>query len=305
MTESQSPPFQEILETGIQDYFNGRLQHVPCFVKTHFQYPGCWHINKLAFGSDLLRAPVNLLWAPFYVAIVLVCMVCSLCGFRWAGNLAAKMPGGFTTRVQSHVNELVKAELIDEEAMGDFLTQRLQRALPNAYETERIDNHNRLEIIVKDALSQLMLTRTASADISNTLLSTAMGALLFKKFTPGGIGIGFVLAAVWAQEHAARNFFLGDWAGKWFYTLFPPSPGLIEQVIAVFLVMLMLSVFASFSGLLTDPVQAHLGLHSRRLRKMLRQLEQDMLARSKSRFKPLDPYVARILEIFDLLKAQL
>ncbi len=217
------------------------------------------------------------------------------------------LPGGLTTRVQTQINRAIQEEIFADPSLKACVVARLEALVEEApldpsQQDALIEG---LDRIVRDALSQLMLTRTASADITNTLLSTAAGALAFKKFTPGGFGIGLLLAAIWVQEQARRDFFLGDTLGGWYYHVFPPKPDAFEQAVGIALVMMLLSVVASFSGLLTDPFQAHTRLHQFRLRRMLNRMERDLIQKSASSFKPIDPYIARILELFDTLKAQI
>ena len=68
--------------------------------------------------------------------------------------------------------------------------------------------------------------------------------------------------------------------------------------------MALLAILAAFAGLLIDPIQYHLGIHQRRLRKMIEQLEIDIQQQAQSRFNPKDPYIARIMDIVDAVKTQ-
>jgi hypothetical protein len=62
------------------------------------------------------------------------------------------------------------------------------------------------------------------------------------------------------------------------------------------------SIAAAFAGILADPVQRKLGLHQRRLHRLIDALERQWNAeREEAGFVARDPYVARLLELFDLL----
>jgi len=292
---------------GIQKHFSRQRKYTPTFVKTHFHYGGCWQTNKRAFGFDLGRAPINLLWAPIYIAFIAVLLLLRLAGIKQATTWAKNLPGGLTTRVQSYVNQKVELDLVCKDGLKRAMlseVESLSISKPNSIEKQN-EQEKQLEDIVEQSLKQLMLTRTASADISNTLFSTAIGALAFKKFTPGGFGLGIILASLWVKFKAEKSFFLGDTMGSWYYAVFPPKPDPIEITLSVLCVMLLLAIVASFSGLATDPIQARIGIHKKRLNTLLKQLEKDLVDKASNRFKPLDPYIARILELFDTFKSQI
>lgn len=303
---SEHDPIYTALNQGIVAYFKARKAQIPHFVKTHYRYPGCWYTNRGAFGFDILRAPLNLLWAPIYISLIVLLWCLRVLGWQHAPILARQLPGGITTQVQRHVNQLIQNELFSSAELRRQLIDAVESVPSNTRQPDdQAEIVKGLEDIIDDAMAQLMLTRTAAADIGNTLISTAIGALAFKKFTPGGFGIGLVLATLWVRERAESTFIFGEHLGGWYYRMFPQKPEWFEQAIAVTLVMLVLSVFASLSGLIGDPLQAITGLHQRRLRRMMNQMERDMLTSHGSQFRPLDPYVARILELFDTVKAQL
>ena len=253
---------------------------IPGFVQRHFRYPGAWHSNRHAMGWDLARAPANLLWAPFYVTAMLLSQRAARAGRHRLAAVLERTPAGFTTRVQRHLNHCIRADLLAPLAVATTGA--------NADPTQLLDRY--------------ASTRTAAADIGNTVASAAFGALALKQFTPGGIAIGLLLAGWLARRQQAESFFLGATAGEWYATLFPAAPGALTQIAAVIAVLCCLAVFASLSGLLTDPLQARLGLHRWRLERMLDHLERDLDSAGSS-YRPRDPFIARVLELFDLLRS--
>lgn len=297
----------QAIVAGIHNYFEQCRQRVPIFIKQYYCYPGCWQTNKQALGLDLLRSPINLIWAPIYLICIGVAFILVRCGFKPAKRFAEKLPGGMTTRVQKTINQAIERELIDRASLQTCIHRQLDNLASTHALNPKQSNawHNGLDGIINTALNQLMLTRTASADISNTLFTTAAGALTFKKFTPGGIGLGILIAGIWANERAKQQFFLGQTAGHWFYTLFPSEADIADIGIAIGLIMIILSVVASLSGLITDPIQSVLGIHKRRMLAMINTMEQDLINQTQNGFKPVDPYIARILDLFDTVKAQI
>ncbi|MDC0661384.1 DUF6635 family protein [Marinobacter sp. SS21] len=202
-------------------------------------------------------------------------------------------------------------ELLNKGPSGHLLEDYLVEALEAVYARHTCEpvNHQRfsrlIEPLVADALNQYRVTRTASADITNSISCTVLGAFAFQKFTPGGIGLGVVLASMLAKTLAARDFILGETIGGWYYSWFPPEPSLATTASVMAAVMAALAAFAALSGVISDPVQAAIGLHRRRLYKMLDHLERDVSLSPQSSFRPKDQYVARILDTFDMIRSGL
>jgi hypothetical protein len=266
----------------------------------------------MALGWDMLRAPINLLWAPVYAVVCLLkILVPKRTGLMWLHGLANRVPAGWTTRVQQHISHLVLVDLLNNGQQGSILEGYLIEALEEVYErhTCKPVDHQRfsalIEPLIADALSQYRMTRTASADITNSILCTVLGAFALQKFTPGGIGLGVVLATMLAATLATHNFILGETLGGWYYSWFPPEPSLATMASVMVSVMGSLAAFAAFSGVIFDPAQAAVGLHRRRLHKLLDHLQRDVTLSAQSSFRPKDQFVARILDMFDMIKTGL
>lgn len=305
---------EQSLEDGARSYFAECRARIPEFTKANFSYPGCWHLNKVAIGWDLLRAPLNLFWAPVYAFLQIMAFGCAKLGWVRTEKLLKRAPGGFTTRVQKHISEKVYTDLLQRSTRG-AQADRLYELLVTALE-EKLENktgldfdhqalYKRFEPLIKDTLEQYQITRTASADITNGITSTIIGAFAFKKFTPGGLGIGFLIAAAFAKSTAANSFIFGATAGSLYYSLFPPEPSLALITVSTLITLCFLAFFASVSGLIFDPIQYRTKLHAQRLRKMINKLEADFIAKNRSSYHPKDQYVARIMDIFDALKSHI
>lgn len=313
---------EQAIHSGIERYFNDCRARVPAFIQRHFQYPGAIATNRVALGWDMLRAPVNLLWAPLYA---LACLMKALTrkrkGLGWLHRAAERVPAGFTTRVQQHISDLILIELLNDGKEGQLLESHLlENHLLESYLVEALESlyarhaceaadHRQfistIEPLVADALSQYRVTRTASADITNSISCTVLGAFAFQKFTPGGIGLGVVLASIVAKTLAARDFILGETLGGWYYGWFPPEPSWAITGTVMLAVLSALAAFAALSGMIFDPVQAMTGMHRRRLHKLLDHLERDVNRSTQSSFRPKDQFVARILDAFDLIRTGL
>ncbi len=303
---------EQAIRAGIARYFNDCRTRIPGFIDRHFHYPGAIETNRKALGWDMLRAPINLLWAPVYaLACLLKILIRNRPRLAWLHQFADRVPAGFTTQVQQHISDLILVDLLNDGQPGPLLEDYLIEALESVYARHALEpvDHQRfstlIEPLVADALSQYRVTRTASADITNSISCTVLGAFAFQKFTPGGIGLGVVLASMAAKFMAARDFILGETIGGWYYSWFPPEPSLATTASVMVAVMAALAALAALSGVIFDPVQAAVGLHRRRLNKLLDHLERDVSISTQSSFRPKDQYVARILDMFDMIRSGL
>lgn len=145
-------------------------------------------------------------------------------------------------------------------------------------------------------------SRTAAADLAGNIIALSAGVAGVGKMTPGSLTAGNALAGVIAHQIAVSNFILGPTLGAFYYTVFPAaaSTGLI--VASTGAVVMGLSVLTSFSGIVTDPVQSGLGIHKRRLLRLINSLEEQLRGNHKSRLKIRDQYYARVFDLLDLIK---
>lgn len=303
---------EQAIQTGIERYFDDCRARVPAFIDRHFHFPGAIATNRMALGWDMLRAPINLFWAPVYALVSLVKILTPRrSGLMWLHRMANRVPAGLTTRVQQHISHLILVDLLNNGQEDPLLERYLVEALEELYQrhTRTGVDHQQfsklIEPLVADTLSQYQVTRTASADITNSISCTVLGAFAFQKFTPGGIGLAVVLASMLAKTLAARDFILGETIGSWYYSWFPPEPSLAMTAGVLVAVMASLAAFAALSGVIFDPVQAAVGLHRRRLHKLLDHLQRDVSLSTQSSFRPKDQFVARILDSFDMIRSGL
>lgn len=295
------------IEKGVERYFAECRARVPAFVKRHFRYPGAWYTNRQSLGWDMLRSPLNLLWVPVYLLAQCLAWLAQRLGLAWPTRWLRRVPSGMRTRVQRYLIERTEAELLGRAAGVNPLREAIAEAIVETQGLGQLSEEReaQLEKSLVDALSQYALTRTANADISNTVFATVAGAFTLQKFTPGGIAIGMSLAGLLANRLAALDFIFGPWLGRWYYALFPVSPDAGLVLVSTAGVMLLMAVFACFSGLVSDPLQSLTGIHQRRLKRMIDSLECDLKARTTGSFRPKDAYLARLMDIVDAARVGL
>ena len=300
---------------GIRRYVATRRQCVPMFVDRHFSLRGSLAIHRLAFGLDLLCAPANLLLMGPHAGTKLAGLLAHKLGqHRIARRLEARSLL-LRTDVSRRIEWLVMTELLelpcrrcDRKSRRDALSETIlndpqltglaaERLCAIGRRADDPAFHARL----MEAVSTYGATRAAAAEITTSLLTLSSGALVLKQLTPGAVTLGPALAALIAQQSAIAAFPLGATLGGLWYGMFPvaPSAALVAGLTGGLIVAA--SCAAAFAGVAADPIQRRFGLHARRLNRLLDAIERQMLDPTAPAFVVHDHYVARILDLFDLL----
>jgi hypothetical protein len=301
---------------AVRNYIDSRRKKVPAFVQTHFSLSGALKINRKAFGKDLIKAPVNLAWALPYTAIQVTSVLLKKVGFEKIDKLMQKIPAGLKTSVQEEINTLIFTELMElpnGKGRGKDVTDALLAEILDQPEVKSIFQ-DQLSLIMSKSqqegfreslekrLKEYSLSRTAISELAGNIITLAAGAGMMGKMTPGGISFGTVLAATIAQQSAISGFFMGPTLGGLYYGIFPASASMGLAAASTSTVLATLAIFSAFSGIITDPVQARLGIHEKRLQRLIDSLENTLMDKGDSDLKLRVKYLARVFDILDLLK---
>ncbi|MBV9521374.1 MAG: hypothetical protein JO010_01190, partial [Alphaproteobacteria bacterium] len=305
---------RELVQRGAARYFAARRARIPEFVRRNFSLRGTLAIHRRALGWDLLRAPANLVLAPPHVALKLAAPALKRFGGRLGSSLARRgllietdVAREVAWRVQTELLELpyrqegriFRRDALLETILADHeLIERLRAPLA-AIGRQAKDAEFRARL--EQAMLSYAGTRAAAAEISAGLLTLGVGVLTVKQLTPGALTLGPVLAGLLAQQAAVASFPLGAALGGLWYGWFPASasPALIGGITAG--LMGLAAVAASVAGILADPLQRALGLHRRRLERLVDALERHFDGVGTQGFFARDQYVARLLDLVDLI----
>jgi hypothetical protein len=306
------------VDAGAARYFAARRAMVRPFVDRHFSLRGTLRLHRAALGWDVLKAPANLsLAAPQVVARVAARAVARAGAERVSGFL--RRPLLFETAVGRDVAWLIGTELLElpmrqrdrvsnRDALAETILEdpAIGRAIASAL--AEIGAHAQdpeFRARLDAAMAEYAVSRAAGSEIATGLVSLSLGAVALHKLTPGAATLGPTLAGMMAQQAAVASFPLGGWLGGVWYGLFPAAPtaGLIATTTGS--LMLAATVFAAFAGVLADPVQRATGLHRARLMRLIATLERQFRDPDAKGFVAHDQYVARLLDLFDLIGAAL
>lgn len=291
------------------EYFETRRAKVDGFVARHFTWPGTLRLHGAALGWDILRAPLNALLSPVLVLSHIAAYLCRRAGWRGGADWLTRRRILLRTSVARQVEALIVTDLLElplDEGAAARDPSALARAVlaaPQFREMIRsrsnVDEAVALGRRIAGALGDYASTRSAVAEMTTTLCVLLVGALAFQALTPGMISMAPDVADAMARRTAIAEFPLGQTMGGMWYGVFGAgaSPWLVSATVAG-LVMIG-SVVAAFAGVLADPVQSRLGIHRRRLGRLLDTLEVEFLGRGDKPFVAREHFYARFLDLWD------
>ena len=316
---------REIVEAAIDRYLAAARERIAPFVDAHFSFPGAYDLHRRAIGWDLARVPTNVVLAIPRLPLQMGSGLARYVGrqdldgklHRWGQKLI------FETDVARELEWLIRTELLQlpcreehppyREATRDALAEavfadpRIEAASRDILEVmgRRADDPGFREGF-ESKLAVYTGSRAAASEITTAIFSVAVGAG-FKQMTTGALSLGPVLAGAITQHAAIASFPLGAGLGGIWYGAFPASVGTATTVTVTGGLVLAFSLLSALAGVLADPAQRRLGLHQRRLKRLIdaigHDLESDLKGEGSGRFRVCDHYVARILDLADLLRA--
>ena len=279
------------------------------FVARHFTWPGTLHLHGVAFGWDILRAPLNVILSPILVLTRIAAYLFGRAGWRSGADWLARRQILLRTSVARRVEMLLVTDLLElpfDEGFAAHDQHTLTRAVLSAPQLREMirtrgsaAEAEGLGQRIAGALGEYAGARSAVAEITTTLCVLVVGALAFQALTPGMISFAPGVADTMARATAIAAFPLGETLGGLWYRVFvaDASPWLVGATVAG-LVMIG-SVIAAFAGVLADPVQSRLGIHRRRLGRLLDTVEVEILGRGDRPFVAREHFYARVLDLWD------
>jgi hypothetical protein len=311
-TEATQALARSIVDDGVRRYFADRNAKVADFVDRNFTLRGSVGLHRAAVGWNIARAPI--IAAP-QVGLLLAARAAAKVGAR---RVAAQLGSKRVTVHTAVARELawrLHADLLELPFQDDGrVTQRDKLAetimadprieavlLPALQAIGTTGNDPALRQRVEAAMTEYTRTRGAASEITTTLLNLGTGAFALRKLTPGALSLGPTLAAAIAKRAAAIP--LGGALGSAWAVLFPIGPSVMMVTALTGGLLAASGLLSAFAGVVADPVQRKLGLHQRRLHRMLEALEQQMHDPAAPGFVVRDHYVARVMDVFDVTGA--
>jgi hypothetical protein len=305
------------VEAAVHRYCTDRRARIPEFVDRHFSLRGAVAVHRAALGWDILRTPFNLTMAAPAAGLHLAAIGARRLGSQRVARVLASKRLLLPTAVARRMEWLICTELLELPCrVGDCIATRdalaeaivAEPVLLEALEAALVAIGRRtgdpaFRIQIERVLAEYAVTRGAAAEIATALMSLGTGALTLGKLTPGFVSFGPALASIVAQQAAISSFPLGAGLGSLWYGLFPAAPGPLLAFGFSGGLLGVGAVLSAFAGIVTDPVQRRIGLHQRRLRRMIDAMERQMLDPAAPGYAVFDRYVARLIDVLDVVTA--
>jgi hypothetical protein len=306
-----------IVDDAITRYIGSRRDRIQPFIDENFGFKGAARLHRSAFGMDLVRAPLNVALVPPQLLVNASGYVAERAGARRAGHwlktrrlllrtsvdreIEWKLWAGFLELPFIDGDRISTRDALAESMFGD---PRLFRALNEplaeiARHAEDPDVRRRVE----ETLAAYTGTRAAASDVVGAIVSSGVGYATAQQITPSVWTLGPVLAGMMAHHMAVASFPLGAALGGAWYSVFPAAAGGMLVGTTIASLAAVGAIVAAFAGILSDPAQRALGLHRRRLNKMLDTIESNFRGHGPADFTPKDHYVARLVDAIDVIRA--
>ncbi len=295
---------------AITRYIRRRRELAPGFVRRNFRLKGALELHRRAIGRDLLRAPANLVLAGPNLALEAAARLAEHGGYELAAGRLRRGRTVFTTDVAREIEWRLFTEFLElpyrqpgRVAVRDALAEEIARDPVIAALLDRLSAASAapgFQAWVERTAGRYGEARLAVAELAASLVTAGVGAAAFRQWTPGALSLGPVAAQALVQQAAIAGFPLGPAAGGLWYGLFPAKASTVAIVGLTGALVLLPAMLTAFAGVAADPIQARLGLHDRRLGRILDALESRLLDDDRTDFNPREPLVARILDLVDL-----
>lgn len=306
---------EALVDRAICRYLDGCHARVDAFVDRHFSLCGTLRLHRDALGWDLLRAPANAALIGVYVLMQLTAAALRALGLRrsgrWLGNRAPFLTTDvaraltwsiqtelldlpFTDRGRCWAHDALAVEIVRDPALAPLV------ASAAAVTRARLDPADLARLI-----SAYADARNAAADLFNNVVFAGTGAAAFKELTPGALSLGPLIAAAIAHQAAVATFPLGAGLGSLWYGLFTVKPTVAAVTAATVSLIGIAAVLTAFVGIATDPLLRRLGVHRRRLHRLIDIFGRRLRGEDGAAFHVRDHYVARVFDLVDVVRTGL
>ena len=306
-----------VVDAAIDRWAASRRELIDPFVDRHFGFRGAARLHRRALGWDILRAPANIALVPPQLGLHTGGVLASRLGARRAGYWMSSRRLLLRTDVDREIEWLLWTEFLElphadgdrisvRDALAESMLADPRLGLVIAEPLAEIARHAadpEIRKRIEETVASYTGTRAAASDITGALISLGAGYATAQQITPGVWTLGPVLAAAIAQKAAVASFPLGTGLGSAWYGLFPAVVGPWAVISTTLGLAAVGAVVAAFAGLVADPAQRALGLHRRRLDRLLRTVETNLHGNGPAAFAPREHYVARLIDVVDMIRA--
>lgn len=304
--EQASRIINKAITSGASRYIQGCESRIDDFVSHHYSFRGALKLHGHAVGWDLIRVPINIIWSVANVALALIGALAGWVGLNRLKAWIKQCPPGLETDMDRQISWLIITELLQlpyedrgrrhendalmEEVIKDPSLQLLLDKKLEAFVSPSMqpDFENKL----KAKLREYSATRIGSADLSGNAVLLITSKIATGQAAFGTLGAGTAASAAIAKSVAVSKFWLGSTIGSYYYAYVPVAASLRLLIAVTAFIAVILAFVSTFIGVLTDPLQAKLGIHRRRLLKLIAAIDEDLQGKGESNFELREKYMA-------------
>ncbi len=285
---------------ALADWTATRRARADAFARDTFGLRGTLRLHGAALGWDLLRAPLNILLAALYLIQRLAALLLSALRLPRAAAWLRDHPLLLRTAVQARVEQALLTHFLDTPGPDAATALLSAPALRPVFRAKTSVTEARATADeAARAIADYAGTRAAVADMTTALVTLALGAALFHALTPGMISVAPAVAGAIAHQTAIDGFLFGSTLGGVWYGWFPPDTPFALALGTLAALLMTASLVSAFAGLVADPVQVALGIHRRRLLRLVDALEDTLSTPAPSGFAAREHYLARVFDLGD------
>lgn len=311
----QNAIIQNALNNGAIRYIHGCESRIEDFVSKYYSFRGAIRLHSYAIGLDIVRAPFNIIWSVVNILLALAGFIAGLVRLRRIQNWIKKIPPGLETDMDRQISWLVVTELLqlpheqgNKRHIADALMEEimkdppLQRLVNEKLETfDRASSNPDFRGRLDEKLREYGATRTGSSDLSSNAVLLITSKIAIGEAAFGTLSAGTSVSAIVAHSIAVSNFWLGSTVGSYYYAVAPVAVTMRLLMAMTAIVAVVLAIVSTFIGIVTDPIQARLGLHQKRLRKLVHAIRDDLQGSKGANFALREKYIGRIFDVIDIL----
>jgi hypothetical protein len=306
---------RKAVTNGAIRYVRGCEARIDDFVRRHYSFRGALRLHSHAIGLDIIRVPINIIWSLVNIILALVGFFAGLSHLWRIQRWIRKIPPGIETDMDRQISWLVVTELLrlphedgdkrsDTDALMEEITKdpSLRRLLNEELEVfERVSGNPDFCQRLNAKLQEYCATRTGSSELSSNAVLLITSKVTIGEAAFGALSAGTSVSAAIAHWVAVSNFWLGSTIGSYYYALVPVAVSMRLLTALTAAVAVLLAMVSTFIGILTDPIQAKLGLHQRRLKKLVYAIRDDLLGEDRKNFALREKYIGRLFDVVDVL----
>lgn len=309
---------ERVVADGIRRWAAARRAGADAFVARHYSLTGSLALHGHALGWDMARAPVNMTLGAVQAGANLAAWAARKAGADRLSRSLTRRPLFLETDLGRQIERLVMTEFLElpyadpagaAQVWRDGLAETIlsDPRLDAAFEAALAPVAASLtdpafRARVAESVAAYAGARAAAADIATALACLATGLAAFRQATPGVMSLTPLVARAIARKAALGQAPVGLALGALAPALHGSAAGPWLMLGVGSGMVVAAAVVGTFGGIVTDPIQARLGLHQRRLVQLVDTIEAQLLGDEAAVFVARDHYVARLLELVDILR---